>query len=307
MTFMQGTLWESVVRVSERALQTGAQLPIPTEQTFIEDGGVRFFVRVLSGLIRKDEARRKQEAAEAAGRQVNPFLPYDSDLFVAEISGTHVAVLNKFNVVQHHLLIITRRYEDQETLLTPADFDALWLCMAEYESLGFYNGGREAGASQGHKHLQVVPLPLAPEGPGVPVEPLLAAARVGKGDPGTVPGLPFLHAFVRLGKDCSKFPAKAAEETFTLYGLMLRSLRMKAPGRESLEYQSMPYCFLVTREWMLLVPRSREHYEDISLNSLAFAGSFFVINEGQLARLRSCGPMEALKGVALPKERPIHP
>ena len=63
----------------------------------------------------------------------------------------------------------------------------------------------------------------------------------------------------------------------------------------------MPYCLLVTRDWMLLVPRSREFFEDISLNSLAFAGSFFVRNEQQLDRLKSFGPMNALRRVALPE------
>ena len=32
--------------------------------------------------------------------------------------------------------------------------------LAEFDGLGFYNGGETAGASQPHKHLQIVPLPL---------------------------------------------------------------------------------------------------------------------------------------------------
>jgi ATP adenylyltransferase len=51
---------------------------------------------------------------------------------------------------------------------------------------------------------------------------------------------------------------------------------------------------------MLLVPRSREHFEDISLNSLAYAGSLFVWDEKLLERLREHGPMNALRDVALP-------
>jgi len=38
----------------------------------------------------------------------------------------------------------------------------------------FYNAGRVAGASQARKHLQLVPLPLAPEVPApTPLEPLI--------------------------------------------------------------------------------------------------------------------------------------
>lgn len=301
MTLEPGTLWQSIVRTTERALRGGALLPVPTDHASIEDGGIRYFVRVLAGLRRKDEARKAQEAAAAAsGRNANPFLPPEKDLTVADITDTHLAVLNKFNVVEHHLLIITRRYEDQDMLLTPADFEALWLCMAEYDGLGFYNGGREAGASQQHKHLQMVPLPLAPEGPPVPVSPLLAEAVMDRSGRGAIPRFTFRHAFVRLDPRLWQSPLDAAKTTYDLYGALLRSVGMNAPEASRPAPQSMPYCLLATREWMLLVPRSREHFEDVSLNSLAYAGSFFVRDGRQLERLKAAGPLNALRSVALP-------
>ncbi len=191
---------------------------------------------------------------------------------------------------------MTKGFEEQDQLLTLKDFEALWICMAEFEGLGFYNGGREAGASQQHKHLQMVPLPLAPEGPGVPIEPLLAQA--GANTIGKIPGFPFLHAFSRLEKDPAASPSLAARTTFQRYGDMLQSVGMPAPRADSLTRQALPYCFLTTREWMLVVPRSKEFLEDISLNSLAFAGSFFLWNTQQLERLKAVGPMHALKSVA---------
>jgi len=298
----KGTLWESIVRTTKHAVSSGALLPVPTNYTFIEDGGMRFFVRILAGLRRKDEARKKQEAETRSGKQANPFLHPEKDLVVADISDTHLAVLNKFNVVEHHLLIVTRRFEDQDTLLTLSDFEALWLCMTEFSALGFYNGGREAGASQQHKHLQLVPLPLALEGPAVPIAPLLAVAP--QRGIGTVPGLPFRHAFVRLGRYAAAAPRETARSAFGLYGEMLSRVGINPPDEINLMRQSMPYCFIVTCEWMLLVPRTREFFEDISFNSLAFAGSLFVRNAQQLARLRAVGPMNALKKVAQPVELP---
>ena len=301
MALQQGTLWERIRTTTERALSSGALLTAPTEYTFIEDHGVRFFVRILAGLRRKDEARKKQESAAATGKQANPFLPPEKDLTVADLSDTHVAILNKFNVVDHHLLIVTKRFEEQDLLLTLKDFEALWICMAEFEGLGFYNGGREAGASQQHKHLQMVPLPLAPEGPGVPIEPLLAQADTNT--IGKIPGFPFLHAFSRLEKNLAASPSLAARTTFHLYGDMLQSVGMSAPRPDSLTRQALPYCFLMTREWMLVVLRSKEFFEDISLNSLAFAGSLFLWNTQQLERLKAVGPMHALKSVAVVKNR----
>jgi ATP adenylyltransferase len=286
----KGTLWRNVIRTTEHALASGALRTFPTVRAFIEDGGVRFFVRVLASLREKSVARTKQDA--------DPFLPPEKDLTVADITDTHIAVLNKFNVVDHHLLIVTRHYEDQDLLLTLLDFEALWLCLAEYNSLGFYNGGREAGASQQHKHLQLVPLPLAPAGPPVPIAPLLPGpgpiATVG-----TIPAFSFIHSYVRLRPYIVNKPREAAIETFDLYTAMLKRVGINTPGTSTLTRQSQPYCFIVTREWMLLVPRSREHLEDISLNSLAFAGSFYVRNEKQLDLLRAFGPMNALKAVSI--------
>jgi ATP adenylyltransferase len=298
MIVQRGTLWRGIVETTRNARARGVLLPIPTNHTFIEDSGIRFFVRVLSSLTRKDEARKKQDAETKRGKIVNPFLPPEKDLTVGDITDTHLAVLNKFNVVEHHLLIVTRHFEDQDALLTMKDFEALWLCMAEYNGLGFYNGGREAGASQQHKHLQMVPLPLAPEGPPVPVEPLLGRAGA-PGELWTIPSFPFLHAFIRLDKGIVNAPFDAAKKTFEFYSRMLQHAGMEAPDGAGPKQQSMPYCLLVARGWMLLVPRSREFFDGISFNALAFAGSLFVRDEGQLERLKAFGPLNALASVAV--------
>jgi sulfate adenylyltransferase (ADP) / ATP adenylyltransferase len=300
MLLQKGTLWKCITATAKRALASGALLPAPTEYSFLEDGGIRFFVRVLAGLQRKDEAREKQKDA-GREKQANPFLPPEKDLTVADISDTHIAILNKYNVVDHHILIVTRRFENQELLLTVHDFEALWTCMAEFNCLGFYNGGREAGASQQHKHLQIVPLPLAPEGPSVPIEPLLVPA--GRNDVGTIPGYRFLHAFQRLGTELVRSPNLAAKKTFDFYSTMIKSVGMTPPAADREVLQTLPYCFLMTRDWMLLVPRSKEFMEGISINSLAFAGSFFVRSEKQLERLKSFGPLRALQSVAIPKKQ----
>ncbi len=300
MMLKKGTLWGRLVATTDHALRSGSLLPVATNHAFIEDGGIKFFIRVLSSLRRKDEARKRQDAGSEGVKSVNPFLPPEKDLIAADLTDTHVAVLNKFNVVEHHLLIVTRGFEDQDTLLTLQDFEALWLCMAEFNSLGFYNGGREAGASQKHKHLQLVPLPLAPEGPAIPIEPLLEKTGLG-GEFCTIPAFSFVHSFVRFVPGIVRDPAAAAKTSFALYGRMLSAVGLNTPEASRPVVQSKPYCLLVTREWMLLVPRTREFFEGISFNSLAFAGSFFVRTEEQLERLRAYGPMKALASVTREK------
>ncbi|MDQ7786303.1 MAG: DUF4922 domain-containing protein [Thermodesulfovibrionales bacterium] len=295
----KNTLWKAVLQTSEKALQAGAQFPIPTEYEFIEDAGMWFFVRILASIRKKAEEKQKQQASEIAGTSVNPFLPYDKALYVTDISDSHIALLNKYNVVDHHLLIVTRHFEDQEVLLTISDFEALWACMDEYNSLGFYNGGEAAGASQRHKHLQMVPLPLAPEGPEVPIEPLFTEARF-RGIMGTIPAFPFRHVFIRLENDPVDSPYEAARRSFDLYASSLVHLEMTPPDKGPLKRQSAPYCFLLARKWMLLVPRSKEFCDSISINALGFTGALLVRNKEQMDLLKEHGPMNVLRSVGTP-------
>lgn len=297
-----GTLWPAILRQTEHALRCGALRPIETFQAGIDDGGVRFLVRQVSSLARKDrdrdqsQARQKDNAVPGNQAGTDPFLPYDPDLFVADISETHLALLNKFNVLDHHLLIVTRRFEPQDALLNLADFEALLACMAEFDGLGFYNGGAAAGASQRHKHLQLVPLPLASEGPALPIAPLLAAARI-DGAVGIVPGLAFSHAFAPLALPAARGP-DLARTALARYRALLAAAGVRVIDVDGEPQPLAPYNLLVTPLGMLIVPRSAESVEGISVNTLGFAGSFFVRNEAQMRTIERLGPMAMLRQVA---------
>ncbi len=289
-----GTLWTKVRERTQHALNCGALLSIPTDYEFVEQDGVRFLVRILSNLARKDEAKQKQNQETAnSGKDFNPFLPYDKDLFVADISATHVCIFNKFNVVDYHLLIITREFEEQESWLTLADFEAMWACLAEIDGLAFYNGGKIAGASQRHKHLQLVPLPLVPNGVEIPIAPLLEKA-VFKDSIGTIPDLPFQHGFAQLDASWMQSPLQAAEFTLECYRNLLENLGLNNGDRTG------AYNLLATRKWMLIVPRSQEEFESISVNSLGFAGALLVRNSEQMKVLKDCRPMTLLQNVGVP-------
>jgi sulfate adenylyltransferase (ADP) / ATP adenylyltransferase len=289
------TLWASIKQQTDHALQCGALLSIPTKFEFVEQAGVNFLVRILSNITRKDAAKKKQQKQIAAGKEFNPFLPYEQDLFVAEISDTHVCILNKFNVVDHHLLIITRAFEEQESLLTLADFAAMWACLAGVDGLAFYNSGKIAGASQRHKHLQLVPLPFTDSGLQVPIEPLFASVKF-QDAVGTIPELKFVHAFASLHPTWVDSPLTAAETTLEIYDKLLDTVGLRAVDDNK---PSGAYNLLATREWMLIVPRSHEHFQSISVNSLGFAGALLVKNEIEMQLLKQHGPMNILEEVSV--------
>ncbi|MUL37581.1 phosphorylase [Gloeocapsopsis sp. AAB1 = 1H9] len=291
-----GRLWTRVIEQTEYALRTGALQSIPTDYEFIEQNGISFLVRTLSNLVRKDEAQQ-QAKSTTIGKDFNPFLPYEEDLFVADISDTHLCLLNKFNVVDHHLLIITRAFEDQENWLNWRDFQAMWVTLAEIDGLAFYNGGKIAGASQKHKHLQLVPLPLAPQKVKLPIENAIASAQF-TGFIGTSPMFPFVHAIALLDPNWIASPDSAATATLECYQKLLHAVGIDTNEFKS-DKQSGAYNLLATRQWMLIVPRSQESFESISVNSLGFAGSLFVRNDEQMQILKHYGPMTVLQQVSL--------
>jgi ATP adenylyltransferase len=297
--FEPGTLWAMVEARTTQAIERGAIRTIPTHSELVEQGGVNFLIRIVSSLARKAQANvEQQRSAVATHTTLNPFLPYDPDLFVADISDTHVCLLNKFNVLGHHILMVTRSFQEQESLLTLSDFEALLLCLREYEGLAFYNAGEAAGASQRHKHLQLVPLPLTAEVPEVPIEPLLHTARF-EAKMGVVPSLPFLHVITRMNPQWIDSSGEGAQDMLQQYLDMLQRVGLSGTETGGETMRPRPYNLLVTREWMILVPRSTECFEGISVNALGFAGGFLVRDEEQFNLLKKNGPMAALQHVAM--------
>ena len=288
-----GTLWPTLLERTAYARERRAILSIPTTSEVIEQSGMAFQVRVITALAMK-------AFTTAAQPNANPFLPYDLDLFVAEISQTHIALLNKFNVVDHHLVIVTRSFEPQEALLTREDCAALLICLAEIDGLGFYNAGPAAGASQRHKHLQLIPLSALPKS-RLPIEPLLRPVKMA-GTTGTVPSLPFLHAYAPMDPAWLDPQRGGPSSLLACYHSLLRAVGWTVEATGGSPVASTPYNLLATRQWLLLMPRSEEYFEGISINALGFAGALLVKDAAQLAILRKQGPMTALQRVALPQK-----
>jgi ATP adenylyltransferase len=293
MLLNPGTLLTLAIAKTDHALNCGALQPIATDFDYIEAGSIRFLVRILVNLQRKIEDKRQQNL-----KKTNPFLPYDPDLWVADLTSTHLCLLNKFNVVDYHLLIVTRAYESQENWLTLADFEALSISLTEIDALGFYNGGKLAGSSQPHKHLQLIPLPLYPDGMRLPIEIAIAKAKFQE-NLGKITDFSFVHALVRL-PDFEPLNLKsAAAQLMNQYHLLLTSVGLSPHGT----LQTGAYNLLVTREWMMIVLRSQEGFQGMGVNALGFAGALLVADAEQLAQLKALSPLQLLEAVAVRSEK----
>lgn len=292
-----GTLWEKTQQQTKYARECGALKSIETEHHLIQQDNISFIVRTLSNLARKEQARNKQSQEEKkTGKTIDPFLPYEPDLFVGNISPSHICLLNKFNVVDNHLLIVTRAFEEQTDLLNLQDFAALGSCMREVDGLAFFNGGKIAGASQRHKHLQLIPLPFLPNIVRIPIDQAIADVSF-KNSLGTINNFPFRHGVATLDINRDRSPTEVAQTMLKRYHALLNQVGFKIDS--DTQQQPAAYNLLVTRNWMLVVPRSQESFQSISVNSLGFAGSLFVRDRTSLELLKELTPLKLLTEVAL--------
>ena len=134
------------------------------------------------------------------------------------------------------------------------------------------------------------PAPLAPGFLRCPLDAAVADARFHEGL-GQVAHFPFHHALARLRIAGTTSHKRAAEVVHALYLEMARAFGCDREGR--------PYNLLLTRDWLLFVPRVRAHWERVGVNGLGFAGCLLVRGPEQLEALRAHGPMNVLRDVAV--------
>lgn len=298
--YLRGTrLWQQVLATTTSALASGALMPIPThcQQKRLEVCGqsLSVQVRVVGNLARKARALRQRAAQEPTPEGFDPFLPYDTDLYVGELTPRYRCLLNKFNVMNHHILMVTTTFARQREPLSQEDFLAAALCLQAHDGLVFYNGGTQAGASVEHKHLQMLPLPLGSAAAvPFPLAELFSQLSLTENGEGlSSPFLPFNHRIARATYSNNNATA-CAEANWRRYQTLLQALCLK-PEQDGL---MPPHNMLLTRDYLWVVPRTRESYQGVAVNALGFAGSFLVKDEAQLKQLDSIGHQKVLQAVS---------
>jgi ATP adenylyltransferase len=257
----QGDLWQRMSLVADKATKSKHLVTIGCEFESVYNEGINFVIRHAPQLSTKT-------VATLSPKNNTPFFPPEPELFVESVGDDHNLILNKYNVLPLHGLITTKQFVSQTDQLSWQDFHALSLILNQVDGFIFYNGDRRAGASQPHRHFQLVPKNL---GNGqLPVE--VAISQLHSHDA----LFPFQHRLFYL-------PNTEADTLFDAW--------------QKMEYSWQPYNLLLTRQWMLVVPRLCESAGSISINSLGFAGALLAKSDIERDFILQHGPMAILSSV----------
>ncbi len=291
---MTNTWMKAVDERSASALASGDLQPVQVEQVDMEDAGMRFVVRWVSSLAVKDAAKVEARVAIPGGPRdpdFNPFLNPDPELTVGTLGDAHVVILNKFPLCDRHLVLARRSFEEQLLPLTRSDFAALATIMGEAGGTGLYNGGAAAGASQRHKHLQWIPAKrdnacLDFYSAGLPTD--LHEQGVA-----THHSLAMKHCFVRVHCGADVPIDAAAQSLHAGFERACHQLGL-TPDVDGL---LAPFNLLAGNGWLLLVPRSQECFEEISISAVGFGGTLYTRTREQIETIRQVGPLQVLAAV----------
>ncbi|MFM9087139.1 MAG: DUF4922 domain-containing protein [Cyanobium sp.] len=268
--------WQAAKAVSSKALDQRALVPLQT--TEVQLSGLSPF------LLRRLEGSPPRHLA-AEGPKPNPFLPWEQTLEVGQLGRSHVLILNKYPVQPAHLLLITQQWQPQAGWLVDADWKAVAHVAADTGGLWFFNSSPTAGASQPHRHLQL--LPRRAGDVSCPMAPLLQSQLLGAHQP-----WPWRYAL------SARWDPLGGEDLSPLYRKHALLLELGDPGKSA--HPQHPYNLVFDDSWFLTIRRVKEHCAGFSVNGLGFAGFLLCTAHSDLAWLKAHGPWALLADVAEP-------
>lgn len=313
----------------EAALKAGDLFFFPSTVIKLVDSDIEFEIRVCPALQKKPTlpsphfdtvglpVESDRGAPDIKGRTLDPFSPpYNPNLYVGDLKDEEsqeefVILLNKFSVVPHHFLLVTKEFKSQTSPLLPSELVQAYTLISTASRAGkhffaFYNCGENSGASQPHKHIQFIPLnPEDPKGP--PIEHLAGQVNLETPDkPFSLTKLSFANHVFRLSPRLDTYPLDELERVLSsafmqLLDLVISTIRHDPdypPGKPS-------YNVMLTLNHLYLIPRRRETHtlqatgEKLSVNALGFAGMLLVKSHEELEALKDESISKILRGVGL--------
>ncbi|RBA17802.1 hypothetical protein FPRO05_11517 [Fusarium proliferatum] len=174
---------ELVKSTFTRARSDGDLHYFPTQVAILNVDSIPFQLRFSPSLANKPKPPPKDLT-----KPQKPFDPFENPLpalKVTDLGPSHYLVLNKFAVVPEHFILATTEFKPQTHVLEESDLEATLACIEAYETsrrtqaeqghrdgtlgggdglFAFFNCGDHSGASQPHRHIQLLPIARMKDG-----------------------------------------------------------------------------------------------------------------------------------------------
>ena len=278
-------LHQLALQRSEQALASEALQPLTTrwEPCPSLTGGPDFELRTL--------VSEPPRHLRPAGPKPNPFRPWDPRLQVESIGQHHVLILNKYPVQVGHMLLISRDWAPQTGWLSLLDWRAVHNVQRHSHGLWFFNSGPQAGASQPHRHLQ-----LLPRSNGEELCPRQSwyESRLDSRS---------VNCHLDVHVSVTRLSGDTADDLASAYRRLSMATGIGSENQASSPRH--PYNLLFCDRWMAMIRRRRDMAHGFSLNALGFAGYLlstehsdrdWLFREGPDALLEAVIPVETFSG-----------
>ncbi|MCJ1272457.1 bifunctional AP-4-A phosphorylase/ADP sulfurylase [Puttea exsequens] len=267
-----------------------------TQLAILKVAGLPFQLRYCPALSNKPIDDNKHHSKPKDPNKLDPFKD-PRDLLVAQVPlhrPSHSIVLNKYPVIPQHFILATKEYKEQTDLLEQDDLATAYSCLKAWDSSGlfaFFNSGPHSGASQGHRHIQF--LPIQQMEPGSGWRPLIEILNEGQNDTQDFPLCHFLASIETMAQ-----PSDLMRKYLSLYNhaSIAMSEYHSEGGRDreqSLSQDNISYNLVMTSKAMALCPRRSEvgslpgrRGPVLTLNGTILAGTLMVRQEEDWDRLR---------------------
>ena len=204
-----------------------------------------------------------------------PYLPpFETGLFITDLSPTHRLLFNKFALVKNHVLVVTNFFQDQKDPLNLNDFASSFKVLLALKGFCFYNSGPCSGVTQEHKHMHVMPN-FKEDKYGIVNFIDKEAIRHEK--PFKCSIFSFSHLIVPL-------PNFGQTEKFNEIGAKLEEIYQDLIKKLKINTKTDSYNMIMNENWMMIVKRSKEYaFDSIRVNALGFIGNSFFLKSFELS------------------------
>ncbi|WP_413677834.1 DUF4922 domain-containing protein [Prochlorococcus sp. MIT 0916] len=273
------SIWSKALEVSREAVNCGAVIPLTTIKYKSSDECSDFELRFLKSPI--------PSYLIEYGPKRNPFIPWDSRLQIQPIKDKHTLILNKYPVQLGHMLLITNSWKPQNFLLDQYDFEAIINIDNDTTGLWFFNSSKEAGASQPHRHFQLLPRHYNQR--VCPRYEWFCSLLNNKIDCNSE----ISHCISIRPRNNNK--DSSSNDLYSSYMSMIREMNISQ--NDIVNKPLKPYNLLITSKWIALITRKTDRSNGFSINALGFAGYFLGTKSSDVDALIKFGPEKILMDV----------